>query len=201
MMFQKKEKTYKLAHSRICNIFLIGAMIFYTIMIVLTVISALSYGLKAEGDIHVIDTGYSYRFDLLMGYANCDYENVPEGMRMLNEKTFCISFLLFTIISRDIPILIILNYFRKMLGIIKESHSPFVKEIVKCTKNIGMVLILMGLFGKLILQLGISMVAYHALNFVNPIEFSWIFAGIIVFLLSDVFSWGCELQQFSDETL
>ena len=62
-------------------------------------------------------------------------------------------------------------------------------------------LVLTGVFGKWIFQMGMGLLVYHQPYFVNPLEFSWIFAGVIVLLTSDILRWGCELQEFSDETL
>lgn len=84
---------------------------------------------------------------------------------------------------------------------IQNSHSPFVPAIVRNTKRVGIALILLGVLGELVLQGGMSLAAYHVLSVTNPFEFAWIFSGIIVLLVSDIFDRGCELQQFSDETL
>lgn len=191
----------ELEHSYICRLFLEGVTIFFVLSTAVTLISAIYLCLQPESGIVLKDTGYSYRFELLVGYAQCGYEHLPLDVNIVSSKIFCISFLLLSLVTKDLPILVMLYYFRRILNTIRKSHSPFVPAITEDTKMIGKVLILVGIFGGVILQMGLGLIAYHVPYIENPLEFSWIFAGIIVLLAADILNWGCELQTFSDETL
>lgn len=184
-----------------CRVLVWGAIIYFGFSVVMTLVNVVYLGLQPSSAIKIIDTGYSYRFDLVIGYAQCTYENLPVNVDMTGPKIFSVTFLIMVTLVKDIPYLIALNYARKILNTMKRAHSPFVPELADYMGKIGEILILLGLFSKLVLQVLMGAIAYHTLNFVNPTQFSWVFSGIVVLLISDIFRRGCELQEFSDETL
>ena len=195
--YEKKD----LPHSYICRLFLNGALLFWIVKMVILTVSIVQLCLRPESAIELIDTGYSYRFDAFVGYMQCRYELLPIGIEMVSKKAFCIAFILLSGMTKDLPILIILGYLRRIMSVIKNSHSPFVLKTVHYTGKIGNIMILMGIFGEIVFRTGMSLLACHVLCTVGQMEFSWIFAGIIVLFAKDILKWGCELQEFSDETL
>ncbi len=195
--YEKKD----LSHSYICRLFLEGALLFWILRTAALLIAAGWLCFCPESAIELTDTGEAYRFELFCGYVQYGKENLPVGIEIVNNKTFCIAFLVLSVLTKELPVLAALGYLRKILNVIRDSHSPFVGQTAEYVGKIGKLLILTGIFGKLVLQMGLGLLAFHAPNMVNPLEFSWIFAGIIVLLIGDILRWGCELQEFSDETL
>ncbi len=190
-----------LSYSRICRLFLAGALLVWLIRVAVAAVTIIWLCGQPESAIQLTETENAYRFDMILGYAQCGWEHLPGGAEIVSSKRFCIVFVFFSSITRELPVLLLLGYLRRILNVIRDSHSPFVSQTAEYTGKIGWLLVLTGVFGKWIFQMGMGLLVYHQPYFVNPLEFSWIFAGVIVLLTSDILRWGCELQEFSDETL
>lgn len=149
----------------------------------------------------VADTGAGLRFDLLIGYAQLSAQHLPADYAQVNGKLFAVSYLLLLLFVDKLPVLVIWRYANKMMKTLGKAHSPFVPEIADCVVWIGRVILAMGFFQKLVMQAGISLIVYHKLYFNNPIELVWVFVGLIILLIGDIFKRGCVLQQDADETL
>jgi hypothetical protein len=197
----KSSKKKDLAHSRICRLLVTGALLFMILRFVLMLINVVGLCALPESEIELVDTGYSYRFEMALGYGQYRYDELMTGMELVSNKAFCIAFTLLSYLTKDLPFLIILLCLRRMLNGIRNSHSPFVPQSVIDTQLIGRLLLLTGFFGTGILQMGIGLLAFHRPYLMNPLEFSLIFAGVVVLLAGDILKQGCELQEFSDETL
>lgn len=194
---------WKLEHSYICKLFAEGATVVLAAAI-LYGLACILYIAVGKSEMVFENTGYSYRADLMVGYMQCGFEYLPENGTLplaVSGKTFCITFLALLMVAKGVPLFFCMNCFRKTLKKIEHSYSPFLPEIAKEVKRIGKVFIKIGLFSNLVIQSGMSIINYHRWYVENPIEFTWIFAGVVVLLTGDIFSRGCELQQFSDETL
>lgn len=195
--YEKKD----LAHSRICRLLVNSALLFMLLKLAFMIINTVALCVLPESELELVDTGFSYRFEMLLGYAQYRYEQPFVGMEIVSNQTFAIAFIVLTALTRDLPILAVLVLLRRMMNVIQSSHSPFVSQNVIAAQNIGRILLLTGCFGKGLLQMGIGLLAFHRPYLMNPLEFSWIFAGVIVLLADDMLKWGCDLQAFSDETL
>ena len=190
-----------LSYSRICRLFLAGALLVWLIRFAVAAVTIIWLCGQPESAIQLTETENAYRFDMILGYAQCGWEHLPGGAEIVSSKRFCIVFVFFSSITRELPVLLLLGYLRRILNVIRDSHSPFVSQTAEYTGKIGWLLGLTGVYGTSLNQRGQGLLGYHQPYFVNPLEFSWIFAGVIVLLTSDILRWGCELQEFSDETL
>lgn len=151
--------------------------------------------------VSLINTGYSYRFNMLLGYGQVNFENLPSIHTISDEHIFIMSVMISCILTKYLPIIIIMIYGGKILKIISNFYTPFNPDMPIYFRKIGIILILVGFFGKLITQLLLSLVNFHKVYFNNPTQLEWIFAGLLIFLLSDIFKQGVKLQQSEDETL
>lgn len=151
----------------------------------------------------VIKTAEGLRFDLLDGYAQLRRETAPlmTDSSDINGKVFAVAFLLLNLIAYNLPLLFIAWKGFQILHTMKHSWSPFVPEIAEHICWIGRTSLFIGLFHKLSIQVGMSAVIDHKVHFENPYELSWILAGVILLLVSDIFKKGCILQKEVDETL
>lgn len=198
------EKSYAkkdLRYSCICRLFIEGGFCFLLLRIIIAVIEVIRLCHMPEAGIELTDTGYSYRFELLLGYAQCGYENLPMGAEMAGRRIFCIAWVVLTTVTKQLPVLALLGYLYKIMNVIRDSHSPFVFQTVDCVRRIGRILLLTGIFGEAVLQMGMGLLVFHVPYLMNPLDISWIFAGVVVLLSGGILEWGCELQEFSDETL
>lgn len=189
------------SHHMLCKIFVYGASAVLILQVITSVIFMIHFALLSSSDIQIINNGSGYSFALPLGYARFSYEYLGRDITIQNTKLFCITYLIARTITTELPILIILNYFRKVLGFLKKGYSPFTLEIIRYIKKIGMGLIYMGCFSKLLLQIALNMAADGTMMFANPLQLSYIFAGFVVLLLGDIFRRGCTLQREYDETL
>lgn len=169
-------------------------------LLVLT-ISLISIYIHPAAQTVVTDTGAGLRFDLLIGYAQLSAQHLPVDYAQMDGKLFAISFLVLSLITDKLPLLAIWRYTYTMMKLIGKTHSPFVPKAADCMAWIGRIILCMGVLRNLLMQAGISLVVYHQLYLNNPIEFLWIFLGLIILLISDIFKRGCVLQQDADETL
>lgn len=197
------EKLYvnERSHFKWFQIFITVALLVWGVRTLMGIISLVHLSVQPESAIHLADTGHSYRFDLLTGYADCSYENLPADAEMVNGKVFCVTFSLLGTVAIHLPVLLLLIYIRKMLKVIRGSYTPLVIAVAEYTNKAGKVLVLMGFFSFTIMQMGMGLIVYQEPYLMNPIQFTWVFAGMILLLFGDIFLKGCALQQISDETL
>lgn len=151
----------------------------------------------------IIRTASGLRFDLLTGYAQLRQETLPltTDVSSINGKLFAVTFLVLSLAAYHLPSFFIAWKGCRILHTLKHSHSPFVPEIAEHICWIGRISLFIGLFGKLIIQVGMSVVIDHRIHFDNPYEMPWLLAGVILLLVSDIFKKGCILQKEADETL
>lgn len=177
--------------------------LFFLNFILEVVIGIISIGqsLLSPDMISIMNTGYSYRYNMLIGYGEVKFEDMPFYHTIENNAIFVLSAGVSYIISNSIPFLAIMIYGRKILRIINNFYTPFSPDMPAYIRNIGIIFILMGFFGKLIRQLLLGFFNFHKLYFHNPLELQWIFIGLLIIVLSDIFRRGVELQRNEDETL
>lgn len=193
---------WQLPHHYVCQLCAEAGMVWFLCSLIATAASMIYLFLKPAGEIVLKNTGYGYEFPIIGGmYARCGMQYLPQYGEIISNKAFCEAFLGLSILVRDIPYLILLAYLVKLLKTIRSSHSPFVEKTAKYTRRAGLLMIIMGCFQKLVMQTGMAAIAFHTLYINNPFVPQWILAGVIILLMSDIFDRGCELQQFSDETL
>lgn len=190
------------SHYNVCEIFVQFAIAFYIVRIIMAIVNVIYAGVQP--DITITTGGGYYEFDLPLGICRMGQEYLPAGTQIPDNKTVCIGFLLSAVVFDFVPMLFVLNLIRKILRTFDKSHSPFVPETVVYVKKAGKILILIGVFSELAMKSIVWFLVFHNLSpFALPgdMQTPWIFAGVIVLLVSDIFRRGCELQQFSDETL
>ncbi|TCL53679.1 hypothetical protein EDD76_1283 [Kineothrix alysoides] len=177
--------------------------LFFCITIYKFIISLFSMiqNLIFPGSVSLINTGYSYRFGMLLGYGQISFENLPPIHTIQDEHIFIVTVIAVGILAVDLPFIAIMIYGRKILRTISNSYTPFHPDMPVYFRKIGIIFILVGFFGKLIIQLLPSLVNFHKVYFNNPTQFEWIFVGLLIILLSDIFKKGVKLQQSEDETL
>lgn len=191
---EKEGTTYWLA-----KLFVYGFMVY----IAATIIWGAAFAVWAltSGKLEMADMGAAYQFRFLIGSINVLYEYIPGGEYIVSEKVLAVSFTAFVMLARYLPFLVLLNYIRKLLYICETSYSPFVAPAAVYVKRAGIWIIIMGVFSKAVIQFGTSLAACRQLYVDEPLDYTWIFAGIVLLIVSDIFERGCTLQQESDETL
>ncbi|WP_026888437.1 DUF2975 domain-containing protein [Clostridium beijerinckii] len=103
------------------------------------------------------------------------------------------------LIKLSFAILIFYNI-RKILNNIENKYTPFSVDNANKIKLVGILMIAYAIVPNLIAYPALNIIAegvYLDLNNSIPI----IFAASFILLLSKIFSYGCELQKDSDETL
>lgn len=197
------------SHYKVCRVLLSLFVIFFIGRIVLCMINTIYLGMQTASNIQVVDNGTGYRYDLLVGAAQCEYKYLPFGwssgdVGIVSGKAFAMSVLALQMLTVDIPLLVVLNAIGKFLKVIGKTHSPFVSEAVVHTDKAGMVLLRIGFLSELVITLGIGVFAYHTLNtgdLLRIINVPYVFAGMVLLLFGDIYRRGCALQQEADETL
>ena len=99
------------------------------------------------------------------------------------------------------PYLLIVCFLMRILRSIAKAHTPFLPEAVNSIRYMGYCFLVMGLLGKLVYQVAISVAVFGELFFENPIQWKEVFFAVLLLLLADIYKRGCALQQESDETL
>lgn len=182
------------------------SFIFYAAFLIL-IINILIYiicfiqSILFTDSIKLLNTNFSYKFNMIIGYVEINFKNLPPNSIINNEYVFIRSVIIGNLVTSSLPLFIILIYGQKMLNVITNENSPFVLNMPIYIKNIGIILIIMGFVEKLINQLIINYASFHKLYFNNPIEFKWIISGLLFILLSEIFQKGVYLQKMDDETL
>lgn len=81
---------------------------------------------------------------------------------------------------------------------IGKSFTPFTYKIVKRIRQIAIVSIVLGIIG----GISDSLVDYYTIGELKwRIDFFSILSGVVILCIALIFSFGCELQRLSDETL
>lgn len=178
--------------------------ILFAVIVIEAIVTAADIFYFASQPVSAIQVSASdsrYSFLGLFGYYRLtfDYLAISEGIT--NGKLFAMSVAAAFLLFRSFPLLLIMNFGRKLMKTLKSSYTPFTAETTSCIKIIGIIMICMGSLSRFLFQVSINIVNLHRINLVNPYDPSWILAGIFTFLLADIFARGCYLQQESDETL
>lgn len=198
---QEYPDKWQLPHHYVCQLCAEAGMVWFGFSLIMTVVSMIQLFRLPAGEIVLENAGYAYEFSSMGGIVRCGMQYLPMYGEIVSNKAFCEAFLGLSILVRDIPYLVLLAYLVKLLKTIRSSHSPFVAKTTKYARRAGILMVLMGFLQKLVMQTGMAAIAYHTFYMNNPFVPQWILAGVIVLLMSDIFERGCELQQFSDETL
>lgn len=183
----------------LCGMYLVGTVG----KALFNLVDLIAICIRSAAETVVIKTTEGLRFDLLSGYAQLRRETMPltTDVSDINGKVFAVTFLLLCLIAYNLPLLFIAWKGCQILYTMEHSWSPFVPEIAEHICWIGRTSLFIGLFHKLIIQIGMSAVIDHRISFNNPTELAWILAGVILLLVSDIFKKGCILQKEVDETL
>ena len=190
------------SHYNMCEFFVRFAIVLYLIRIIVSIINIIYAGIQPDAGITV--EGEHHVFDMLIGIGRLGPDYLPADVPIINDKVLCIGFMLTALAVDFIPMLLVLDYIRKILKAIQNSHSPFIPEAAIYIKKAGKILILLGVFGKIAMKTAVQLLAcrsVYSLGIPDDLQLPLIFAGVLVLLVSDIFRRGCELQQFSDETL
>ncbi len=205
MLFKKKsEKERNDRHftlTRILYYLYMIATVYNVLEGLAGLISVLS---RPAAETPIMDSGTHLWFYIIEGiFIRFPKEYLPfvTDAAAVNGKVFAASFLLLNFISYELPMLFILWKGYRILRVMKRSYSPFVPEIAGHICWIGRTALFIGFFKKMIQQGGMSLIFVHDFWFENPTEVSWVLAGLILLLVSDIFKRGCALQQEVDETL
>lgn len=190
-------------HYRVCRLLFYCFFAFLLFRAAMGVAAVLWTAATPASQLELTDTGSAYRYTLFHTgiYSQLGYDSFPHDLPLEDPKLFCVALPLLTLVSEVLPMLALMECGRRLLRLLGKAPSPFVPEAAVWIRRMGCVLILMGLFGKLVLQAGMGAVAYHAFYAQNPVQFPPILAGCVLLLLSDIFRRGCQLQRDSDETL
>lgn len=185
----------------ICKCFL-GILAIALILQSVALIINLGFFLWGNPDkIHAIYRDGSVKIQAVFGYLHLSAQELPGGRAHVNDSVLGAVITAIALCAEKIPLFFILwksvQIFRKMVRL----NSPFYGEICRHIRGIGCAIIYLGLFQKLIMQVGVSCIAYHKLWFNNPFNLVLVFVGIVVLLVGDIFTYGCELQKESDELL
>lgn len=212
-MFKKKamnntkiREKGEMPHYNVCEIFVKMAMAFFILQLLWLAASIIYVGVHPVSELDMtFKAGNELRINLPVGYVRLSAAYLPEGnMEIMNEKVLCLGVLIMSIITNVIPMLLIMNYIRKMLKTISGSHSPFVNEVVEYIQKAGKLLVIVGVFSRSLLKVSVQMLASRqidSLSLPGDLQVEWIFAGVLVLLIGDIFCRGCKLQEFSDETI
>lgn len=212
-MFKKKtvnnieiREKWEMPHYYICELFVKIAMACFIVQLLWLAAGIIYVGVHPVSDIDMtFIAGNELRINLPVGYVRLSAAYLPEGnMEIMNEKVLCLGVFIISIITKVIPMLLIMNYIRKMLKTISGSHSPFVKDVVEYIQKAGKLLVIVGVFSRSLLKVSVQLLACRqvdSLSLPGDLQVEWILAGVLVLLLGDIFRRGCELQKFSDETI
>ena len=89
----------------------------------------------------------------------------------------------------------------KVFKNLSESRTPFSSQLFYSIKHMGKVLILYGAFSNLAFSILLSVFVTGILYFNNPINFTIILLGLVLYVVSEVMEYGLALQVEVDETL
>ena len=147
----------------------------------------------------VLEQNDSVRIQAAIGYIQLSSEYFPIGANLVvSEKMFGSCIIITILIFENIPLILILL---KIKDIIQKTETPFCNEVCRKVKQIGWIIVYLGVLQRAIIQISVSSICYHKFWFNNPIDFVKLFVGLIVLLLGDVFLYGYKLQKETDELL
>ena len=154
------------------------------------------------GTLTVEDTGRAWTVTYPFGSVlQVSRESIPFAMPAPDGRTLALVSAGAGILTQNVPWLAIAGLMLRLLMRIRDGHSPFLPVTDGCIRAAGWVLLGKGIFGTLLWQVSVSLIAFQRLYFCNPFDLGEIFAGILLLFLADIFRKGCLLQQESDETL
>lgn len=170
----KKKLTSKEKIRRMSGIASVVLILYLILPVTATVIAAVS------GFIEGFKEGYSGEI------TGTDSSSMPEG--------FLAGTLYILFVTAFIAIIIIsVLYCLKLLLSIRRDESPFTEKNGKLIRTIGIAFMLMEP-----VQIILDLLKSGVFTIGSGITFS---AGIVMYCISLVFRYGCELQQESDETI
>ena len=154
------------------------------------------------GTLTAEDTGRAWTVTYPFGSVlQVSRESIPFAMPAPDGRTLALVSAGAGILTQNVPWLAIAGLMLRLLMRIRDGHSPFLPGTDGCIRAAGWVLLGKGIFGTLLWQVSVSLIAFQRLYFCNPFDLGEIFAGILLLFLADIFRKGCLLQQESDETL
>lgn len=154
-----------------------------------------------KSPIVINNTGFSYTFQLLLGYAEVGFASLPHNRIIEDTRLFAGTVILGHFITFSVPLLYMAFYARKIMNTLLTEYTPFLEKMPDYIYKIGTVMVMVGLLSKPLNQILISTVNFHTLYFNNPFQLQWILGGLMILLLEKVFKVGVVLQKSYDETL
>ena len=194
------QTTFNQKNIKLCSY----ALYFFLLLLIVEILIYIPFllnSLFSSQAADIINTGFSYRFDLPIGFGEINFNNLYLGKEINNSSLFIFSSILAGIITSRIPMILILVYGIKIVRAFTTFETPFSPKIPIYIRNIGNIFIVIGFLGKLVMQLLINLITFNKVYFNNPIDIKFLIIGVIVILLSDIFKRGVILQQNDDETL
>ena len=101
------------SHYDMCELFVRFAIALYLIRIIASIINIIYAGMQPDTGIAV--EGEHHVFDMLIGTARLGPDYLPADVPIINDKALCIGFMLTALAVDFIPMLLVLNYIRKIL--------------------------------------------------------------------------------------
>lgn len=203
-MFANKMKMgdrTRMGHINICKFFGVILMIILSCQSIALITNFCFFIWNSPDQIYITYLGSSVKIQALFGYFQLPFQLLPDSDLEVSARALGAGIAVITLLSEKIPLFFVLWKSMRIFQNMVQFHSPLCDEICRKIKEIGWIIIYFGLLQQLIFQVGVSMISYHKLWFENPVNLALVFAGGVVLLVGDIFTYGCELQKESDELL
>ncbi|WP_130860702.1 DUF2975 domain-containing protein [Gracilibacillus phocaeensis] len=132
-------------------------------------------------------------FDILLSVGQYHFE----------AKHAFITYVFFNGLTFSLPLLYGIRQIKTILASIAEGRTPFSDQNVKCLQRLALILFLYGIFGKLIINLAMSVFVTQivSISLSMIISYSALIAGLLFFVVAQIFQYGTYLQKEMDETV
>lgn len=197
----KKKESHSMIYM-LSLIFLIIVLIIVSVKLLFQFDNILTL-MDKNNEVLVEKIGDSYKIELSKGYLDINIQEYPSyfGLNKIDGKKMALVCISTDIFTSKIPYLLIIILLTVIVYKSMKYYSPFITEIMLYTKMIGIILLYIGIFQRLIDQTFLSKLIFSKLYFKNPIQWEYIITGFLLILLSDILKKGCKLQKEADETL
>lgn len=176
--------------------------VLYGLLMILTVINIIAVAVVSESKLAVTFANGEWRYDnALIGMGRISQDMLHPYADAYSARTFIMTHNVIGLLTHELPIFIILLLAWKILKQVTEDYTPFNETISKRLHMIGTIIILMGVFSRLIMQLGMSTIVLNRVYVMNPLQIGYVLIGLLVYILADIFSYGSWLQKEQDELI
>lgn len=157
----------------------------------------------APGTLTAVDAGTGWRVEYPLGgfYLQVRRETIPFVTPVPDGKVLSLTAIVTWLLAEDLPWLAVILLMNRLLRLIGDGHSPFLPGVDGCIRMAGWIFLGKAVFGTLIRQVSLGLIAFGRFYVSNPLDPGGIFVGILLLFLADIFQKGRALQQESDETL